>query len=324
MKILYSVLLLFVSLSIFCQEPQFSQYYANKLYLSPSFVGTENAPRLFMGYRNQYIGLVNYNTYSASFDTYVDKINSGFGALFVGDAAGYETYNTYSANIMYSYRIRIYGDVYSSFGIQGNYTQIGVDFFKLIFNDQIQTHSDGTIEPLVKTVNFFDASSGWTIYGKKFWGGVSADHLLRPEYALTGRENSRIPIQYKFFGGLKLSTNPKVFKNSNYFYLTYLYKRQGEYNQLDLGAYWEYEPLIFGVWYRGFPLFDDENKVNPDAIIGMFGLRMDKFYIGYSYDFIISNLHGSTSGTHEITITYIFPEIKFRNLKHKSLPCPEI
>jgi type IX secretion system PorP/SprF family membrane protein len=324
MRFLYTVILLFISLSVFCQEPQFSQYYANKLYLSPSFVGTADAPRLFMNYRNQYMGLVNYNTYSASFDTYFDKINSGIGASFVGDAAGYETYNTYSANIMYSYRVHVYGDVYSTFGLQGNYTEIGVDFFKLIFNDQIQTHSDGTIETPTKTVRFFDVSSGWTIYGKKFWTGLSTDHLLQPEYSLTNREYSRIPIQYKVFGGLKLSTNPKVFKNTNNYYLTFLYKRQGDYNQLDLGVYWEYKPITFGLWYRGFPIFEDKNRVNPDAIIGMFGLRMDKLYFGYSYDFIISDLYGSTSGTHEISISYIFPEVKFRRSKHKSLPCPEI
>jgi type IX secretion system PorP/SprF family membrane protein len=324
MKYLISILIFFINISIFCQEPQFSQYYANKLYLSPSFAGTDNAPRLFMNYRNQYMGLVNYNTYSASFDTYFDKFNSGIGALFVGDAAGYETYNTYSANIIYSYRIHIRGNVYSTFGLQGNYTQIGVDFFKLIFNDQIQTHSGGTIETPITTVKFFDVSSGWIIYGNKFWTGLSTDHLLRPEYALTARESSRLPIQYKFFGGLKLSTNPNVFKNSNYYYLTFLYKRQGNYNQLDLGVYWEYKPITFGIWYRGFPIFENINKVNPDAIIGMVGLRMDNFHVGYSYDFIISNLYGSTSGTHEITVSYIFPEIKFKSSKHKSLPCPEI
>jgi type IX secretion system PorP/SprF family membrane protein len=323
MKLLYSLLLSFIGLTLFCQEPQFSQYYANQLYLSPSFAGTENAPRLFINYRNQYMGLVNYNSYSVSFDTYFDKINSGIGALFVGDAAGYETYNTYSANVMYSYRVHLYGDIYSTFGLQGNYTQIGVDFFKLIFNDQIQTHSDGTIETPIKTVNFYDVSSGWIIYGKKFWSGLSTDHLLRPEYSLTGRKDSRIPIQYKFFGGLKLSTDPSVFKNPNYFYLTYLYKRQGNYNQLDLGAYWEYKPFTFGVWYRGFPIFEDKNKVNPDALVFMFGLKYKDLFIGYSYDLIISHLYASTSGTHEISCSYIFPEFKIKR-KHRALPCEKI
>ncbi|MFT5922039.1 MAG: hypothetical protein ACI8TS_001371, partial [Flavobacteriales bacterium] len=36
------------------QDPEFTQFYANPLYLNPAFAGTARCPRLVMNYRNQW------------------------------------------------------------------------------------------------------------------------------------------------------------------------------------------------------------------------------------------------------------------------------
>ena len=40
--------------------------------------------------------------------------------------------------------------------------------------------------------------------------------------------------------------------------LAYLFKKQGPYNQLDLGVYWFKNPFVLGLWYRGIPPFNSQ------------------------------------------------------------------
>ncbi|MFT4523977.1 MAG: hypothetical protein ACI85F_000118, partial [Bacteroidia bacterium] len=49
------------------QDPQFTQFYANPLYLNPAFAGSKRCPRVVMNYRNQWPAISGtFVTYSAS------------------------------------------------------------------------------------------------------------------------------------------------------------------------------------------------------------------------------------------------------------------
>lgn len=51
------------------QDLQFTQFYANPLYLNPAFAGSVRCPRICMNYRNQWPNLSGtYVSYSASYD----------------------------------------------------------------------------------------------------------------------------------------------------------------------------------------------------------------------------------------------------------------
>ena len=54
MKKLLVLLCLSLSVNSFAQDPEFTQFYANKLYLNPAFAGSHNCPRIVMNYRNQW------------------------------------------------------------------------------------------------------------------------------------------------------------------------------------------------------------------------------------------------------------------------------
>ena len=59
------------------QDPAFSQFYANPLYLNPAFSGSapKGAPRGNLNYRDQWPGIGRtYVTTAVSYDQYVDKI----------------------------------------------------------------------------------------------------------------------------------------------------------------------------------------------------------------------------------------------------------
>ena len=71
------------------QDPHFSQYYANPLYLNPAMAGTQVCPRLIFNYRNQWPSISGtYVTYNASYDQHIDAISGGLGVLVNVDRAG--------------------------------------------------------------------------------------------------------------------------------------------------------------------------------------------------------------------------------------------
>ena len=75
-KIKYLFILCFLvsnQQEVFAQDPTFTQFYANPLYLNPAFAGSNKCPRISMNYRNEWPNLSgNYVTYSASYDKYVN------------------------------------------------------------------------------------------------------------------------------------------------------------------------------------------------------------------------------------------------------------
>ncbi|MDG2152777.1 MAG: type IX secretion system membrane protein PorP/SprF, partial [Crocinitomicaceae bacterium] len=53
------------------QDPTFTQFFSNPIYLNPALAGSSGCPRVSMNYRNEWPQLTgNYVTYSAAFDTY--------------------------------------------------------------------------------------------------------------------------------------------------------------------------------------------------------------------------------------------------------------
>ena len=71
------------------QDPEFTQFYANPLYLNPAFAGTAIGPRFCINYRNQWPGVSGtFVTYAASYDEHFDGIGGGIGGQIWKDRAG--------------------------------------------------------------------------------------------------------------------------------------------------------------------------------------------------------------------------------------------
>ena len=51
-------ILLIFSADAESQDPAFSQFYANPLYMNPAMAGVEGPPKVYLGYRNQWPGAV--------------------------------------------------------------------------------------------------------------------------------------------------------------------------------------------------------------------------------------------------------------------------
>ena len=103
------------------------------------------------------------------------------------------------------------------------------------------------------------------------------------------------------------------------------YKMQNKYDQLDLGFYYEFNPMVFGVWYRGLPVFkkNDYDVVNQDAIAILLGYEFNDIQFGYSYDLTTSALLANTGGSHEISLVYEFSNPRNRKYakRRRVVPC---
>ena len=328
----YIILILVIQLcyKVKGQDPQFSQFYSNPLYLAPSFAGLISDTRLSGNYRVQWPQMPKpYTTFSLGIDHNFSVFNSGVGLYILKDVAGTGNLSTTFANLLYSYEFKISNFWYIRPGISFGYTERKIDFQELLWADQISVEgnsaSSGELPPIQRTGDI-DVSSSAMAYSDKFWFGFSADHLLKPNqslYEYDGDNNTigYIPVKYTVFGGTKLINKGRLINPYDAsIQIAFLYKYQDEFNQLDMGLYWYHKPLVLGVWYRGMTRTKD--KISRDALILLCGFKLDMINIGYSYDFTISRLINNTGGSHEFSLSYTFSTI-VKKQKFRSVPCPD-
>jgi len=312
------------NLSLKAQYIHFSQFYSAPLVLAPSFTGAADGSRAIINYRDQWSGLNKgiYITSAFSFDMNVPKIKSGFGILAVRDQAGAGNLGRTDIGVTYSWYTQIArSGIFFRPGIQFKMSQRGVDLAKLVFPDQLNfdlTSYPASIQPPPPQINkfFLDATASVLFYNNFFWGGLTVDHLFRPNDAFYDL-SYRVPLRYQVFGGYKFGAVTRHMRHGDNYMVSANLRYQSSSTQLDIGGYWDHEPLLIGLWIRGLPYLNITGTLNMDAIIFMLGYHIFNFTIGYSYDLTISPLLMKTGGSHEISIKYEFGNSK-RRIKKRS------
>jgi type IX secretion system PorP/SprF family membrane protein len=340
------ILLTLIGFGSAAQDPQFSQFYAAPLYQNPAFAGSAFAPRLVVNYRNQWPSInANYNTMAFSLDHYLSKFNSGIGIMFLKDSQGSGVLKSTDVSALYSYQVRLGEESSLRLGVQGTYATRSLNFNDLTFGDQYDNNgltSKPTDDPIVANLigpdNFYDFSAGALFYNSRMWLGTSVHHLGKPEIKLsniaTGSTTNNLPMKINISGGFNIPLGNPYSNAANAdkefsFSPTFLYKRQGAFDQLDLGFYLNYTPITVGLWYRGIPIKKRNiSATNHDALVFLAGLRLDNFSFGYSYDLTISSLGLSTGGSHEVSISYQLDPFdndspRNRRRRYKTLSCPK-
>jgi type IX secretion system PorP/SprF family membrane protein len=239
------------------------------------------------------------------------------------DVAGTGHLSNLNLGLLYSYNIQVNNWLYVRPGLEFKYVQLGIDFFRLTFNDQLSPggNTPPTEQPPFDQAGDIDAETSVLAYTDKVWFGTSVDHLLRPNQSLYGVAD-HTPIKVQVFGGAQVIRKGRLLKPiEESLSLAFLFKAQGAFKQLDFGAYWYKSPLMFGFWYRGLPLFHDH--FDRDAMIILVGYKTKELHIGYSYDFTISRLIMATGGAHEISFMYEFRTNQKMRRKIHAIPCPE-
>ena len=328
MKHYFSAIILATTLvaNSYAVDPQFSQFSAAKLYLSPSFAGSSGGGRLIMNVRDQWSKLPGtFLTYSASYDHYIEKYRSGVGVLVMKDDAGHGLMNTTTLGLQYSYNFDLNRQWRVRPGLHFYYRYRNIDFNKLQFSDQIGFDyiAPASIENSpVQSVGSFDASSSVLVYSENIWIGTTIDHLMSMSQTLVN-EVGYLPLRYSIYGGSKHLIQRRTRSNKEEsFSGAFHYLHQDQYNYLDIGAYYINSPLMIGLWYRGLPIF--RKNPNAGAVSIHAGYRFKNLSLQYSYDFTTSRLITKTGGAHEISLTYLISnEGSTRRRSHKMVPCPE-
>jgi type IX secretion system PorP/SprF family membrane protein len=325
------------------QDPQFSQFYAAPLYLNPALAGSTNQARAGINYRNQWPAIdANFTTMSFFADYFIEDKNSGVGFLLTRDQEGLAGLRSMSLALQYSYELQLTEYLGFRPGVQLALYNRDVNFDRLTFGDQFDPSTGEFIDqPSAEsfTTNFsktfFDISFGGVLFTKSAWLGVAANHLNRPNQSIID-EVSRLPIKLSFHGGFKFYMKPGVVGSGVYarkaersIAPALQYRHQGDFDQMDLGLYFTFEPLVLGTWYRGVPFKNIDDFVNNESIVLLLGFTQlgakDAINIGYSFDYTISKLGPGSGGAHEFSLVYTWPMRNPRKPPKDKLiiPCPD-
>lgn len=316
----------------YAQDPAFSQYYAAPLYLNPAFAGTASNHRVIANHRNQWPSITNgFVTYAFSYDYNFERYRSGLGILVMTDKAGTANLRSTQLNVQYAYKVSLSDKWVLSSAVNFGGGWRNIDFNKLVFGDQLEfdgtgnTPSDDPVLATLESTSYFDFGAGILAYSRKFWLGFSAAHLNQPNLSLIN-ESAEIPVKYSFHGGVRIPLYHGPFKKERVAAImpSFVYKQQGKFDQLDLGTYFFYEPIIAGLWYRGIPVQQDAgDNVSHDAVMVALGFQFKKIEFVYSYDLTISRLGPANGGAHELALKYLF-EIHASKPRKRGgyIPCP--
>ncbi len=342
MRTNYLLLLLSLLLiqTAWAQDPQFTQFYAAPQYLNPAFAGSALAPRVTANYRNQWPAITSYVTSMVGVDHYIDKFNSGIGLLIQNDNQGQGRIQSTEIGLQYSNQFQVGQESFVRLGLQGSYVNRNINYFGLTTGDQFtdrgfitgSVSGDPTLQGGFPKNKYLDFSTGGLFYSDWFWIGAAAHHINRPDQGFFVSGRDRLPMKGSIQAGLRIPLTSFTgyaddLDREISFSPVILYKFQGKYDQLDVGAYLTYSPITVGAYYRGIPFKKyDQTINNHDAVAVLAGYRVDKFSIGYSYDVTVSTL-GNSGGSHELSLSYIFDKPESRRggvkKKDKRLPCPK-
>ena len=321
-KILIIVIISIISTEANAQDPAFTQFYANPIYLNPAFAGSHGCPRFNMNYRNQWPSITGaFVTNSFSYDQYINSIKGGIAVMVTNDMAGKNTVNWSTINLAYSYHLQVSRKFSFLMGAQATWNQKFVDWNKLTFGDMIDPrkgfiYQTGDV-PRGKlldngwgTRGFFDASAGIVGYSKMFYFGLAAHHLNQPDESLI-LGSSKLPMRLtgNIGANIPLGKTSK-YTNSTSLSPNIIYMYQDGFMQLNLGMYVKYGAFTAGAWWR-----------EGDAFILSIGVDAGTFKFGYSYDITTSKLTNASGGSHELSLG-INVNCKKKPKRFRTISCP--
>jgi type IX secretion system PorP/SprF family membrane protein len=283
----------------------YSQYLFNGLLINPAYAGAHVQLSATLTYRNQWVnfeGAPQTATFGAHTSLLKGKI--GVGLLTTVDRIG--SYSNTGIFGSYAYMIRdpVHNGVFSM-GVQAGFNSFQADFSDLSLRssqDQIFSGFMSELKP-----NF---GGGLFYYNKKVFGGFSVPTILTHSELFNGPlEQLKTPRFYYLYGGVKFALDPRTEK---VILTPSLLARvqDGTPLSVDYNLSVAFQELIsLGTSYR-----------SGDGAISYINYKLsEKFYVGYSYDWTVSDIRMYSRGTHEIMINY---RTRLRNI-HRDLDCPQ-
>ncbi|MCE2613590.1 type IX secretion system membrane protein PorP/SprF [Flavobacteriaceae bacterium D16] len=297
-KPVLTLLLLFVTWASVAQEltlPQLSQYLAdNPFVMSPTYSGIGDHIKVRVNGLTQWVGIEDApDTQSLAADARIGN-RSGVGMLLYNDSNG-ETKQR-GARLSFAHHLTLdrYDDEFLSFGISYNFNQFRIDIENFdspdpsVTDDRRTTNHNFDVGVLYRYDKFYFSLNASNLLEKDLtrFNPVFEPNRLRNYYIYTGyryskNKNSRLEIE------------PSVFFQ--------LFESDGR-SVTDLNTkfrWYDFEDYYYaGVTYR----FLNDQIGSPLYIAPLVGLKKSNFYFGYSYQIILNEILGFSTGTHVVTL----------------------
>lgn len=282
------------------QLPQFSQYMYNTIAINPAYAGSREVMVVNLLNRNQWIGIDGAPvTQTFSVHTSVPKTKLGLGLSAINDKLGYERTTYLFTDISYRINLDSYEGYMLTFGLKAGFRKYSID-------DELINDPEYGSDPFLNNVDYkWDPNVGAGVYfrGESFYFGFSVPRLISYKNNLEYFSLDR--MSYFLNGGYLMDVNPHL-KYKPSFMVKFT---EGAPASFDLSSlFFINEKLWIGGSYRFADSFG--------AIVNL--KIMEGFSVGYSYDYITSNLSTGTTGSHEIMLNYEFsfpkPECVCKNL----------
>ena len=325
------------------QDPQFSQIYASPLYLNPAFTGNleydcRRLPvsryKVMTSYRSQYNS--DFNTFYTTIDYREKSGRLGLGGIVLHDKSGSTPLTSTMVGFLGSYKVPIINDWQVHMGLQASFNYRSANYYKFTYPDQFTPTglTASTNEPIANgaEATFIDFATGILLFNDKMYVGGAAHHLNQPNQSLSSA-TERLPLKVSLHGGYRIILKKgrgfgKAKGPEKSITPTIHYKNQGNSNQLDVGTFFNYEPIILGAWYRGIPFLPTpDGNLNHEAAVLLAGVKVPTDYglvrVGFSYDFPLRTQVNSLGRTFELTLSYQMINEKCRKrIIYKRIPCP--
>jgi|WetSurSiteA1Bulk_404760.scaffolds.fasta_scaffold01249_3 type IX secretion system PorP/SprF family membrane protein len=310
-----SILLLISGIAEAQQVPMYSQYIMNGFLVNPSFAGRDGYTSINLTVREQWTGMPQApSTYALSFQTrilknsYISKSTTvkkklvkptkggqvGIGGYLFNDNNGIMHRTGFQAAYSYSIPLGKVDDEYTS--------KLAFGLALIAYNFSIKTEgliydqNDPYLNNYDRSVFIPDFNFGVSYSTSKYYAGFAMTSLLRGSITFFNESNTDYTELGHYFltGGIKvpLSANwllePSAFIKTSDMVLSAM--------QLDLTT---------RVYYKNDYWAGLSWRTN-DAIIMLLGVKYDRFYFAYAFDFTLSDIRTQTMGSHEFSLAVKF------------------
>ncbi|QXP52465.1 type IX secretion system membrane protein PorP/SprF [Cellulophaga sp. HaHa_2_95] len=266
------------------QPPQYTQYMYNTMVLNSGYTGTSSKIEALLLHRSQWVG-IDGSPENQAFSIHGKlKEHIGLGLSATNDNLGASNAIEINGNFAYEIQTGYYTKL--SLGVNAGVNLLNIDYSKGIYeNDQdplFQENLNST-RPILGLGAFF--------YSTNWYAGLSTQNILNSQIFDDNELITNRKSQYYFMGGYVFDLSERL-----KFKPTVLTKHvAGAPLTVDVsGNFLINEKLSLGLAYR----YDD-------ALSALAGFNIsEKFFVGYAYDYTLTDLNNYNDGSHEIILKY--------------------
>jgi type IX secretion system PorP/SprF family membrane protein len=319
-KVKYLILLIILTAVFFSansqQLPVYSQYMMNGFLLNPAVAGHEGYTAVNLTAREQWAGIKDApGTYAASYQTRLLK-----NSYIARSASIRRRKRVMSRSGRVGYGFYAYTDMAGAFnrtGIQGTYTyHIPFDKSQLSFGVSVTGYQfriqpdkirlldidDPILLNTEKSALIPDANFGVYYSDRNLYAGISAMQLFQTPIKLGADKEGpgfRMVRHYFLTAGYRFEIAQDILMEPSILFKTtekFISQIDGNVKFYFKENYWA------GLSYRSggsYSITEESFNGKGSAAIIMAGIRVDKYYFGYAFDYTFNAIGARSMGSHE-------------------------